>query len=215
MAALAGFATPALSDAMDRLRIPGQVHGVRPLEREYVLAGRAFTVQYQPVDGARGTVGDYIDDVEPGHVVVLDNRGREDATVWGDILTMVASRRGVAGTVIDGVARDVGRSNAFSYPVFARGRWMRTGKDRVQMVGCQVPVTIGSVRVSPGDVLVGDGDGVVVVPRGREGEVLQALADIEGAEERIRQMVAGGARLDEARRQQGYHQLQAPGPVQA
>ena len=77
------------------------------------------------------SVGDYIDDVPTGAVVVIDNGGRLDATVWGDILTTVAHRDGVAGTVIDGVCRDVGRSIELGYPIFARANTMRTGKDRV------------------------------------------------------------------------------------
>jgi regulator of RNase E activity RraA len=208
VAGLAAFATSGISDALDRLGIAGQAYGITALDPDFRLAGRAFTGLYQPVDVAGGTVGDYIDDVPPGGVVVLDNAGRTDVTVWGDILTLVASRRGIAGTVIDGVCRDSSRSRELSYPVFSRGRFMRTGKDRVQMTGIQVPVTIGQVRVRPGDVLVGDGDGIVVVPQERETEVLDVVSSIEEAEERIREQVAHGARLDEARRQLGYHNLQ-------
>ena len=134
--------------------------------------------------------------------------GRTDVTVWGDILTLVASRMGIMGTVIDGVCRDSVRSRELSYPVFSRGRWMRTGKDRVQLVGIEVPVTVGQVRVRPGDVLVGDGDGIVVVPQEREREVLDTVLAIEETEERIRQEINKGTRLDLARKQLGYHSLQ-------
>jgi regulator of RNase E activity RraA len=85
---------------------------------------------------------------------------------------------------------------------------MRTGKDRVQMVSQQVPVTIGKVRVHPGDILIGDGDGVVVVPQAREREVVDAVLAIEQAEEGIRSQVEAGASLREARTQLGYHALQ-------
>lgn len=205
---LAGFATSGISDAMDRLGIAGQATGILPLDPSFRLAGRAFTGLYQPVDVAGGTVGDYIDDVPEGSVVVLDNGGRTDATVWGDILTLVATRRGIAGTVIDGVCRDSARSRELSYPVFSRGQWMRTGKDRVQMVGVNVPVIIGQVRVRPGDILIGDGDGVVVVPREREAEVLDTVEMIERAEAAIRRAVTEGERLSDARRSLGYHSLQ-------
>jgi 4-hydroxy-4-methyl-2-oxoglutarate aldolase len=205
---LSRFATSGISDALDRLGIAGQAFGILPVYSTARTAGRAFTGLYQPVDVFGGTVGDYIDDVPPGAVVVLDNAGRTDATVWGDILTLVASQRGVAGTIIDGVCRDTSRSVELDYPVFARGRWMRTGKDRVQMVGQQVPVTIGKVRVHPGDILIGDGDGVVVVPQAREREVVDAVLAIEQAEEGIRSQVEAGASLREARTQLGYHALQ-------
>jgi regulator of RNase E activity RraA len=208
---LSSVATSGISDALDRLGIAGQAAGVHPLDPEFRLCGRAFTGLYQPVDVHGGTVGDYIDDVPPGAVVVLDNGGRTDVTVWGDILTLVASRNGIAGTVIDGVCRDSARSRELRYPVFSRGRWMRTGKDRVQLVGVEVPVTLGQVRVRPGDILVGDGDGIVVVPREREREVLDTVRTIELAEEKIREQVRDGVRLDLARRQLGYHSLQTRG----
>lgn len=98
-----------LSDAMDRLGIPCQCAGIMPLDRSFSLVGRAFTLRYGPIGQDGGTVGDYIDDLEPGTVVVLDNAGRTDVTVWGDLLTATASRRNIAGTVIDGVCRDVDR----------------------------------------------------------------------------------------------------------
>src|SRR3954468_24808197 len=98
--------TTALSDAMDRLGIAGQCLNIKPLAHDMRLAGRAFTILYGPSGKPSGTVGDYIDDVPGGHVVVLDNGGRETAAVWGDILPWVATQRGVAGTVIDGACRD-------------------------------------------------------------------------------------------------------------
>src|SRR3954471_15161676 len=102
----ASLDTTAISDAMDRLGIAGQCLGIKPLDHKFRLAGRAFTILYGPSGHPSGTVGDYIDDVEPGGIVVLDNGGREDATVWGDILTWVAHTRRVGGTVIDGACRD-------------------------------------------------------------------------------------------------------------
>ena len=148
--------TATLSDAMDRLGIAGQCLGIKPLDRQFRMTGRAFTLRYGPVDAAApGTVGDYIDDLEPGTVVVLDNAGREDATVWGDILTGLAHRKGLAGTVIDGACRDTQLSVDLGYPVFSRSYSMRTGKDRVQVDAEQVAVSIGGARVRPGDLLRG------------------------------------------------------------
>ncbi|GBD13605.1 4-hydroxy-4-methyl-2-oxoglutarate aldolase/4-carboxy-4-hydroxy-2-oxoadipate aldolase [bacterium HR24] len=204
----AGLGVTTISDALDRLGIDGQCFGIRPLDYRFRICGRAFTVLMRPVAQAKGTVGDFIDDVSPGQVVAIDNGGRLDATVWGDILTLAASRRGIGGTVIDGVCRDSRRSLELSYPIFSRGVYMRTGKDRVQADAYQVAVTIGGVRVEPGDVLVGDADGVVVVPRSREEEVLAAAKEIAEAEDRIKEAVRQGLRLDEARRQFGYFQLQ-------
>src|SRR5688500_10810995 len=153
--------TAAISDAMDRLGIAGQALGLAPLDPKFHLAGRAFTIRYRPTGAVeRGTVGDYIDDVPPGDVIVLDNAGRVDCTVWGDILTAVAHRRGVGGTVINGVCRDVSRAIGLGYPIYSRGRFMRTGKDRVEVESMGQPVSLGEVQLRPGDVLVGDADGI-------------------------------------------------------
>src|SRR3954468_18701996 len=117
----------AVSDAMDRLGVAGQCLGIQPLAVGNRMAGRAFTIKYIPCGIVKGTVGDYIDDVPPGDVVVLDNAGRLDCTVWGDILTTVAPRRKIAATVIHGVCRDVAGSRELNYPLFTRSRFMRTG----------------------------------------------------------------------------------------
>jgi 4-hydroxy-4-methyl-2-oxoglutarate aldolase len=201
--------TAALSDAMDRLGIVGQCQGIQPCDPNFRIAGRAFTILYGPAGNPPGTVGDYIDEVAPGSVIVLDNGGREDVTVWGDILTEIAHRRRIAGTVIDGINRDVALCRELGYPVFSRRYWMRTGKDRVQVEATNMPVTIGGARVGAGDLVRGDADGVVVIPREHEANVLAVAQEIHATEQKIREAVRGGMRLDEARRQFRYHQLQS------
>lgn len=197
-----------ISDALDRLGIVGQCYRIEGRDPDFRMAGRAFTMLCGPASTPPGTVGDYIDDVPEGHVVVIDNGGRDDATIWGDILTEIAHRRGLAGTVIDGISRDVALCRSLGYPVFSRGHWMRTGKDRVQVEVTNCPVNIGGARVAPGDILRGDADGVVVIPQVHEEAVLAAAEDIQAAEDRIRAACRDGLRLDEARRQFNYHQLQ-------
>jgi 4-hydroxy-4-methyl-2-oxoglutarate aldolase len=200
--------TSNISDALDRLGIAGQCLGIKPRNPRFRLTGRAFTLLYGPAGKPAGTVGEFIDDVPPGAVVVIDNGGRENATVWGDILTEVAHRRGIAGTVIDGACRDTALCLELGYPVFSRSYSMRTGKDRVQLEGTDVIVNIGDARVAPGDILRGDADGVIVIPRQHELEVLDAAESVLAAEDAIRKSVRAGKRLDEARRELGYHQLQ-------
>jgi 4-hydroxy-4-methyl-2-oxoglutarate aldolase len=205
---LEGLSCTDLSDALDRLGIAGQCAGIMPLDHSFRLAGRAWTLRYGPVGQEPGTVGDYIDDLGPGEIVVLDNQGRADATVWGDLLTSTAARRRIGGTVIDGVCRDVDRSIELAYPIFSRGNWMRTGKDRVRVDATGVPVSIGGIRVAPGDWLRGDGDGLVAIPAAQIGEVLDVAAEIHAAEDRIRAAIGEGLPLREARAAQGYHALQ-------
>jgi regulator of RNase E activity RraA len=200
--------TTAISDAMDRLGIAGQCLGIKPLDPKFRLTGRAFTILYGPAGTPPGTVGDYIEDVPPGGVVVLDNGGRENATVWGDILTWVATRRGVAGTVIDGACRDTHLARELGYPIYSRSYSMRTGKDRIQVEAMGGPVNIGDARVHQGDILRGDADGVVAIPQAHEDAILTNAEQIDAAESEIRRLVNEGNTLTEARAKLGYHQLQ-------
>jgi 4-hydroxy-4-methyl-2-oxoglutarate aldolase len=197
-----------LSDALDRLGMAGQCAGVQGRDPTFQLAGPAFTVKYGPASTPAGTVGDYIDDVAPGSIVVLDNAGSTVGTVWGDILTEVAFHRGVGGTVIDGLCRDVSLCRTLGYPVFSRGHWMRTGKDRVQVESVEAVVSIGGVRVAPGDFLRGDADGVTVIAAEYIASVLDTAEEIGRAEERIRSEVRAGRSLREARAAHHYHDLQ-------
>ncbi len=200
--------TATISDALDRLNISGVCRGIKPRSHSFRMSGRAYTILYRPADVKPGTVGDYIDKLEPGTVVVLDNQGREDATVWGDILTMVAHNKGLAGTVIEGAHRDVHLCLELDYPVYSRTYSMRTGKDRVQVDAEQVPVNIGTARVCPGDIIRGDADGVVVIPQNHELEILDTAEEIETAEKDIREAVRSGMSLTEAREKFRYHSLQ-------
>lgn len=203
------LAAASISDALDRLQIPGQAQGIASLKLGYRIVGRAFTVRYLPVGAAKGTVGDYVDDVPPGGVIVLDNGGRLDCTVWGDILTTVSARRKIAGTVIHGVCRDVAGSLAVDYPIFSRGKFMRTGKDRVEVDNINVPASLGEVQVRPNDIVVGTDDGVLVVPQEKASTVLEIAQSIGEAEEKIIAAVKAGSRLDEARKANNYHHLQS------
>lgn len=204
-----GLDTPSVSDAMDKLGLPGQCFGIAPLD-DYTqtVVGPAFTVKYVPATTPPGTVGDFIDDVAEGDVVVIDNDGRTDCTVWGDIMTQYAGARRFAGTVIDGVCRDVAKALGDGYPMFTRGRFMRTGKDRVQVEAVNVTISIGQARVGPRDIVVADANGVIVVPRERAREVAKLAREIEGVEHQIREEIARGKSLKEAREALGYHNLQ-------
>lgn len=207
-----GLDTPGVSDAMDKLGLHGQALGVMPLANyEKVVVGPAFTVKYVPASNPPGTVGDFIDDVAEGDVVVIDNDGRSDCTVWGDIMTQYAGLRGIAATVIDGVCRDVNRALNDGYALFTVGRYMRTGKDRVQVESVNSTVGIGTVRVASRDIVVADANGVVIVPRARARDVAETARQIEGIESAIRERIAQGATIAEARSALGYHTLQRKG----
>jgi len=204
-----GLDTPGVSDAMDKLGLPGQCLGIAPLDNyRTVIVGPAFTVQYVSASVPPGTVGDFIEDVAPGDVVVMANDGRTDCTVWGDIMTQYAGTRQIAGTVIDGVCRDVNKALGDGYPIFSKGRFMRTGKDRVQVQSTRQPVSIDTARVCDRDIVVADANGVVIVPRARAAEVAACARQIETVEAGIRALISQGKTLKEARAALGYHNLQ-------
>lgn len=209
VARAARLETSALSDALDKHGIVGQCYKIQPLDPSMQMTGRAWTLRYRPASQPPGTVGDFLDDVPAGSVIVLDVGGRENCTVWGDIATVVSLKRGIAGTVIDGILRDTVICRQMSYPVFSKGVWMRTGKDRVEVDAVQIPVKAGDVLVTPGDIVRGDSDGVVVIPRAHEDAVLDTAEHLAAAEEKILEAVRAGKRLDEARKEMGYHKLQS------
>jgi regulator of RNase E activity RraA len=205
---LALLPTAAISDALDKLALPGPVPNIAPLLPGRRACGPAFTVAYEPVDAGRGTVGDFLDDVPTGAVIVIDNQGRTDATVWGGIMTRAANTHGIAATVINGVCRDVEEIGTTGYPMWSVGRFMRTGKDRVRLAAVQQPLSIGGVSVRPDDVVCGDADGIVVVPAERAAEVAAAAERIHNTEAAIVSAVASGSTLAAARLRHGYHALQ-------
>lgn len=203
------LSTAEISDALDALDLPGSALGIAPIAGPAKIFGQAFTVRFAPIDRFKpGTVGDFIDRLAPGTVVVLDNGGRMDCTVWGGILSRLAAHKRLGGTVVHGVCRDTAEADEVAYPLYAKGRFMRTGKDRVQVEAYEEPVMLGDVRVCPGDLVVGDLDGVVVVPSLRIEQVLcKALATRE-VEGQILATALAGTPLAEARQQFRYHELQ-------
>jgi 4-hydroxy-4-methyl-2-oxoglutarate aldolase len=211
---LGAVGTAAISDALDRLGLPGSAAGIGPLGAGQRMAGPAFTVRYVPVGAVRGTVGDYLDECTAGQVVVLDNHGRTDCTVWGEILTILAHDKRIAGTAIDGVCRDVHEALRLGYPIYARGRFLRTGKDRVEVAEVNGTVVLGDVQVRAGDFVVGDDDGVVVIPRAQIDAVASAAAAIADTEAKIVAAVRSGLTLAAARTRFGYHVLQREGETE-
>lgn len=212
---LEGLDTAGVSDALDKLGINGQVGGVFPLNNyapqfySKVIIGPAFTVRYVPVGSPAGTVGDFIDLVAKGDVIVIDNDGRLDCTVWGDIMTEYAGLKQIAGTVINGVCRDVNKAMNDQYPIFSSGRFMRTGKERVEVESINQTVSVGNIRVASRDFVVADSNGVVIIPRGKVEEVARIAQEIERKEEEIRASIRKGKSLAAARKDLGYHTLQS------
>ena len=198
----------SVSDAMDKIGIPCGLLGIHAVVPGKHICGRAFTVHYVPNGVVKGNVGDFLDDVQPGQVVVIDNSGRLYCTVWGDIMTFVATRKGIAGTVIDGVCRDIPGILENDYPIFTKSTYMVTGKDRVTVDYVNTPVAISGVQVCPNDIILADDTGAVCIPDAVAEKVADIAESIEKTEQAIIAEVKNGSTLKEARAKLGYHHLQ-------
>src|SRR5690625_2309869 len=200
--------TSELSDALDKHGISGQALGIKAIFNPDRIVGPAFTLSYLPKGESDGNVGDFIDEVAPGSIVVIDNRGREDCTVWGNILCEVAKKRDLSGVVIDGACRDANLASEIGFPVYAKAAHFRTGKDRVVLESVNAPVAIANVRVECNDIVVADAGGVVVIPLSRVKQVLTTAEQIAKDEDGIVDAVKQGQLLKAARVTYGYHHLQ-------
>lgn len=201
--------TASISDAMDKLGIPCGLLGIQAVIPGRKICGEAFTVHYVPCGMVKGTVGDFLDEVQPGQVVVIDNAGRNYCTVWGDIMTYTAKTKGVEGTLIDGVCRDVNGIEELGYGIYTKGKYMVTGKERVEVDAVNVPVAISGVQVRPGDIILGDDSGALCIPKEVAAQVLEIAKGIEETEQKIIAEVKKGSTLKEARAKLGYHHLQS------
>jgi 4-hydroxy-4-methyl-2-oxoglutarate aldolase len=163
--------------------------GIKPIDASVRLAGPAYTVDCRPADNLMLHYA--VQKAKPGDVLVVDCKGFMEAGPWGDVLTIQAMKRGIAGLVVNGCVRDANLIIDLAFPVFCRGLSIKgTGKNQPGKVN--VPVLIGDVQINPGDIIVGDRDGIAVVP---ESEVSSAIAMSlarEAAEDQQRKSIQAG-----------------------
>ncbi|TVQ41655.1 MAG: RraA family protein [Geminicoccaceae bacterium] len=200
----AKLTTSILSDTLDALGAMEQAMRpfVRPLDDGFVIVGRARTGLYMPVYHVTEGENPYavemalVDDLKPGDVAVFACDGpSERIGPWGELLSTAARARGAVGCVTDGLVRDVRQIRQMGFPVFAGGIGPLDSKGRGMMMAMDVPVVCAGVRVEPGDLVMADVDGVVVVPRALEAQVIQAALAKAEAEDRTRDELAAGAKL--------------------
>jgi 4-hydroxy-4-methyl-2-oxoglutarate aldolase len=200
-----------LSDCLDAAGYRNQALAarIRPLDDSLVLCGRARTGLYGDVYEAREGENPYeleirlIDDLRAGEVPVFACGTSGRIAPWGELLSTAARARGAAGAVMDGMTRDVRAIRAMSFPVFAAGIGPLDSKGRGKVVAIDVPVEVAGARVEPGDLVFGDADGVVVIPRAAEERVIAAaLAKVQGENE-TRDALARGEKLADVFRRHG------------
>lgn len=185
----------AVSDALDRLGLPGVVLSIRPLTGPHKIAGRVVTVKLVAAEGRTSKQHLATAAVEasgPGDVLVIEHRSRDDCAGWGGILSRAAKARGIEGTVVDGSVRDVDEAREIGYPVFARAAVPVTARGRIVEGGWNVGIEIGGLAVEPGDLVIADGSGIVFLSKSRCEEVLLAAEEIAARERAITAGIESG-----------------------
>src|SRR5450759_4667548 len=171
------LATTNIADARDKVGIRGAVIGIRPMYDCPKITGRAVTIK---ITAAGAVASKYhlgvraIDAAGAGDVIIIDNRGDLNNNCWGEILSMGSKMKGISGVVVDGAARDIDACRELGFPVYARGTVPITARGRIMEESFNEVIRVGDVQVSPGDVILADINGVVIIPLGRLDEVLEA-----------------------------------------
>jgi regulator of RNase E activity RraA len=183
---------------------PGRLQALRP---ERTVAGIAFTVKSSPNTRLSGELtfrAQMLDELHAQAFVVWDTSGDERATLWGGVMTATVVAKGVRGALVDGGIRDTAQILEKDFPVFYRYRSPNGSLGRCLITHYQLPVQIGDVFVRPGDVIVGDADGAVCVPRELAEAVLERAEEVISNEKTIFSWVAEGQSIDEISRKGGY-----------
>jgi len=200
--------TPVIGDILDTLGLWHQFlpQPIQPLHTDMKLVGRAMPVQIVDAWGVQsspfGRMTEALDSLQPGEIYVVTG-GSLNCAAWGEIMTATARTRGAVGAIIDGFHRDTPRVLEQSWPVFSRGRFAQDAGVRSKVADFRCPVEIGGVLVSPGDLIVADLDGVVVVPRRVEDEVIEKALEKATGEKVVRKAIEAGMSSTEAFRKYG------------
>ncbi len=202
--------TGIVSDVLREHRLMDQAlpHRIQPLRPDQpCTAGLAFTVKSAPntvVTGEMTLRGQMLEALGDGDFVIWDTSGAEDSTAWGGVMTAAAKARGVRGAAIDGGARDTRQVMDAGFPLFCRFRHPNAALGRAMISHHGVPLRLGATMVHPGDVVVGDMDGVVIVPRALALPVLQRSEEILGLEREIFAWIEQGDGVAEISAKGGY-----------
>jgi regulator of RNase E activity RraA len=204
------LSTTNLSDAMDKIGIQGAVIGIRPMYNCPRIVGRAVTIKITAAGMLKSEhhLGVHaIDAANPGDIIVIDNHGDIKNNCWGEILSMAAKMKGVAGVVVDGAARDVDMCEEFEFPVYARGTVPITARGRIMQESFNTTIRVGDVQVNPGDIVMADVNGVVFIPVEHLEEVLQTAEKIFEKEMAMIVELKEGASILEVDKKYAYEKM--------
>ncbi len=192
---LARLDTCVVSDALDRLGLPGVVTGIPRLSTDRAIAGRVLTVKLERPDDRvpdhhNGTLA--IEEAQPGDVIVIEQRAFPEGAGWGGILSFAAKLRNVAGVIVDGPCRDIDESRGVDFPVFGRSAAPMTARGRVIETGFNVPVQIGTVTVVPGDWVLADGSGITFLAAANAERILATAEELAAKERTMIEAIRAG-----------------------
>ncbi|MSQ96349.1 MAG: RraA family protein [Gemmataceae bacterium] len=203
------FYSAVVCDALDAAGYPHQSPRVafKPMTVAQVVVGRCKTTLW--ADMAHADPKPYelelaaVDSCKPDDVLIAAANGSARSGIWGELLTTAACNQGCVGAVVDGMVRDVAKMRAMQFPVFARGACIYDSKDRQRVIDIDVAVEIDGVRFAPGDLLIADEDGIVVVPQAVESQVIRAAWEKVHAENEVRDAIRAGMKATEVFRKYG------------
>ncbi len=204
------MATTNLADALDKVGIRGAVIGIKPMYDCPKILGRAVTIKITAAGmikskyhlGVRA-----IDAAGPGDIIIIDNRGDLNNNCWGEILSMGAKMKKISGVVVDGAARDIDACREFGFPVYARGIVPITARGRIMEESFNEVIRIGDIQVRPGDIIMADINGVVIIPEEKLGEVLEAAEQILKKEEEMVEELKKGVSMLEVDQKYAYEAM--------
>jgi len=203
------FTAAVVCDALDAEGYPRQSPRVplKPLTTGEVLIGRCRTTLWAEMAHADPKPYELellaVDSCQPDDVLICAAGGSLRSGIWGELLSTAARNRGCIGVVADGAVRDLARMKAMGFPVFARAAVIYDSKDRQRVIDCDVPVEIDGVTFNPGDLVIADEDGVVVIPQAVEDAVIRRAWDKVHAENEVRDAIRGGMLAVDAFRKYG------------
>jgi regulator of RNase E activity RraA len=203
------FYSAVVCDALDAVGLPHQSPRVplKPLTVNQVLIGRCKTTLW--ADMAHADPRPYeleltaVDSCKADEVIIAAAAGSMRSGIWGELLTTAARNQGCVGVIVDGAVRDLSKMRILQFPVFARGACLYDSKDRQRVIDMDVPVEIDGVRFCPGDLVIADEDGIVVVPQKVEADVVRRAWEKVSAENEVRDAIRAGMKATEAFRRYG------------
>lgn len=202
--------TCSVSDGMDSLGVKGATWGVQPQWQCPRIAGRAVTMKIKPQGLQQptqhlGTTA--IEAASPGDIIVIDNGGQPQFSCWGGLLSLSAKLKGVSGVVIDGACRDIDEARDLEFPVYSRGVVPMTARGRVMQESFNQEIEFAGVQCHPGDLVLADGSGIIIIPREKENEVLVAAEAVFAKEQEMAAGIRKGYSGLEMLEKLGYEQM--------